>query len=108
VEGYYGRQPLPEVQPVSDGDNEPDRKNRTSLPEVPASRIDEPSKIGQNPFGQLVHMFSKVFIAVTTFFVRYGFGMKSAFAGICSGRALPVVMMMWTGGHLSKKSRAEI
>ena len=51
-------------------------------------------------------MFSKVRIAKTTAWQTYGLGMKSALAGISSGLTFPVVMMMWTGGHLSRTAAA--
>jgi hypothetical protein len=46
------------------------------------------------PFGMPPYIFSNVRMASITVRPTYGFGMKSAFAGISLGLALPVVMMM--------------
>jgi hypothetical protein len=51
-------------------------------------------------------MFSNVLIAVTIAFERYGFGMNRVFAGMVIGRAFPVVIMIWTGGHRSRTAAA--
>jgi hypothetical protein len=64
-----------------------------SVPEADARKV-EPGGTMSTRLGMPPYMFSNVRMASITVRPTYGFGMKSAFAGISLGLALPVVMMM--------------